>query len=111
MIEALGEPADGLFGLAFIGGGADLEGIGPFLDAADGDIGGGGHLVAHEVLENHANLLPETLEIVFAQVASIEKDLTFGGIVQAGEQLDDGGFALAVFFDDGDALGRSEFEI
>ena len=46
----------------------------------------------------------QIVEVVFAQVDAVEQDLAFGGIVEARDQLDDGGFALAVFADQGDAL-------
>ncbi len=74
------------------------------LDAAHGDVFARGHLVAHEVLEDDADLGVQIGKIVFAQIDAIEQDLPLGRIVEPRNQLDDGGFALAVFADQRDAL-------
>ncbi len=36
--------------------------------------------------------------------------MAFGGVVEAGDELDDGGFALSVFADEGNALAGGEGE-
>src|SRR5207248_1083213 len=46
-----------------------------------------------------------------AQVHSVEQDLTFGGIVEPGNQLDNGGFALAVLADQSDPLTGTKLEV
>src|ERR1700735_2270963 len=68
------------------------------------------HFVAHELLENYADLRPQAFQIVFAEGCAIEKNLSFGGVVQSREQLDDGGLSLAVLTDDGNPLRRPKFE-
>ena len=74
------------------------------VDAADGDVLPRGHLVAHEVLEDDADLAMEIFELVVAEVHAVEQDLPFGRVVETRDQLDDGGLALAVLADQCDAL-------
>ena len=81
------------------------------FDLADADILADGHFVAHEILEDDAHLAMQIVERVFAQVDAVEKDLTFGGIVEARDELDDGGFALTVFADECDALAGLDGEV
>ena len=50
-------------------------------------------------------------QVIFAKVDAVEQDLPFGRIVKPGEQLDDGGLALAVFADKRDPLAGMQVEI
>ena len=74
------------------------------FDAAHGDVFARRHFVAHEVLKDDADLGVQVGQVVLAQIDAIEQDLAFGGIVEPRDELDDGGLALAVFADQGDAL-------
>ena len=94
-----------------MGGDLDLAFAKCSFDATHSDILPGGHLEAHEVLEDDANLAVEVGQVVVAQVDTVEQDLAFGRIVEAGDELDDCGFALAVFADQGDAFAGSKREI
>ena len=69
------------------------------------------HLVAHEVLEDDAHFAMQVLDGVLAQIDAVEQDLAFGGVVEARDQLDHGGLALAVFADQGDALAGLDGEV
>ena len=48
------------------------------FDAPDGDVFARRHLVAHEVLEDDANLAIQVVQVIFAQVDSVEQNLPFG---------------------------------
>ena len=81
------------------------------LRCAHGDVFAGSHLVAHEILKDHADLAIQIVEVVFAKIDPIEQDLSFGGIVESGDQFDDGGFAFAVLADQRDSLARLKREV
>ena len=53
----------------------------------------------------------QVVEVVLAQVDAVEKDLSFRGIVEAGDELDHGGLALAVFSNEGNAFSGLNGEI
>src|SRR5262249_8926119 len=82
-----------------------------FVDAADANILQGAHIVPHEILEDDGNLAGVVVQVVLAQVHAVEKNRAFRRIIEAREQLDDGGFALAVFADKGHAFALIEAEI
>ena len=77
----------------------------------DRNVLAGRHLVAHEVLEDDADLSVEGFQVVFAKVDSIQQDLPFRGIVQPSQQLDDRGLALPIFSDERDALAGMQMKI
>ncbi len=81
------------------------------FDAAHCDVFARGHFVAHEVLKDDADLGVQIGQVVFAQVDAIEQNLAFGRIVEARDQLDDGGLSLAVLADQSHALSGAEREI
>ena len=81
------------------------------FNAAHGDVFARRHLVAHEVLEDDADLRVQIVQVVFAQIDAIEQNLAFGRIVEPRDELDDGGLALAVFADERDALAGAEGEV
>src|SRR5216684_1977869 len=66
------------------------------LDAANRYVFTSGHFIAHEILEDDADLTMQILQVVLAKIDSIEQDLPLSGIVQPGHQLYDGGLALAI---------------
>ena len=111
LVVASGEFGDDGVGEAFLGGGFDVGLVVLLIDTADGDVLTGGHFEAHEVLEDDADVAVEIFEGVVAEVDAVEEDLAFGGIVEARNEFDDGGFALAVFADEGDALAGGEGEV
>src|SRR5690242_11209496 len=74
------------------------------LDLADRDILVEAHVVADEILKDDTHRLPHRREVVVAQVATIEQNLSFGGIVQAAEELHESGLAGAVQSDQCHAL-------
>src|ERR1039458_4399380 len=70
------------------------------------------HFVFHEVLKDDSDLGVQIVQVVFTKINSVQQNLPFSGIVEPRNQLDDGGFALAVFANQCDALvsvqGESE---
>ena len=53
-------------------------------------------LVADEVLEDHADAAPQGLGLPLLQGGAVQQDAALLGLVQAGQQLDEGGLAAAV---------------
>jgi hypothetical protein len=53
----------------------------------------------------------QVFEGILAQVDAVEQDLPLGGIVEPRDELDDGGLALAVLADQGDALSGREVRL
>ena len=104
---------DNRIGKALVSGEFDLSvGIGGF-HSTDGNVFLGGHLEAHEILKDDANLTMQVGQLVLAEIDAVEEDLAFGGVVEAGDELDDSGLALAVLADEGDAFAgrKSEIEV
>ena len=76
LIVALGQLADHLLGEGSSSAAARMRnGLLRLFDAADADIFRCGHLVAHEILEDDADFLPQVVEVVFAQIDAVEQDL------------------------------------
>ena len=94
-----------------MGGDFDVALLVGLIDAADGDVFARGHLEAHEVLKDDADVAVEIFEGVLAQVDAVEQDLSFGGIVESGDEFDDGGLALAVLADQRDSFAGRESEV
>src|SRR5580698_8893588 len=55
------------------------------------------HLVAGEILEDHADALAQNGLVPILQIEPVEKDAAACRLVQPGEQLDQSGLARAVF--------------
>src|SRR5437660_2953039 len=81
------------------------------LNTPDRDVFPRCHLVTHEVLEDYADFAIQVLQIVLAQVDSIQQNLAFGRIVKARQQLHDRRLALTILADQRHALSRPEMEI
>ncbi len=72
LIVAFGELGNDGVGEAFVCGGFDLALLMLVVDAAYGDVFARGHLVAHEVLEDDADLVVEVFEGVLAEIFAIQ---------------------------------------
>src|SRR4029077_8861648 len=86
------------------------EGVDMFY-APDGDVFAGGHLIAHEILEYDANLAVEVVQVVFAQVDSIEQNLSFHRVIKTGQEFGHRRLSLTVFADQSYTLSRPQNEI
>ena len=64
-----------------------------------------------EILEYHGEERLIFLIAVFADVDAVERDCALGGVVQAAEQLDHGGFAAAIPAHHGHALAHAQREV
>ena len=65
----------------------DAPAIVPRFDTANGDVVCGRQVITHEVLEDHADVRPQPLEVVLTQVVTIEQDASLVRVVEPGEQL------------------------
>ena len=88
----------------------DARAIVARLDAADGDVVGGGQVIAHEVLEDDADVGAQREEVVFAQVVAVEQDAALVRVVEPREQLDQRGLAGAVLADQREDLAGAQVE-
>ena len=81
------------------------------LDPPDANVLARSHLVTHEILENYSDLPIQILQVVLAEVDSIQQHLSLNRIVEPGQQLHDCRLSLAVFADQGDTLARPQAEV
>jgi hypothetical protein len=65
-----------------------------YFNAAHFDIFTGRHFVAHEILKNDADLSVKVGNVVFAQIDSVQQNLSLCGVIEPRDQLDDCGFAV-----------------
>ena len=91
-----GSFADDLVRQAALGGGDDARAVVARLDAADGDVVRGGEVIAHEILEDDADIGANREQVVLAQIVPVEQDAAFVRIVEPRQQLDQRGLAGAV---------------
>ena len=82
-----------------------------FADATDGDIFPRRHFIAHEILKDYSNFAMQIFQIVVAKIDSIQQNLAFGGVVEAGDQFYDRRLALSVFANQGQPFIGMEGEI
>ena len=68
-------------------------------------------MVAHEVLEDHADAGAHVVQVVVAQVAPVQQDPALVGVVQPRQQLHQRGLAGAVLADQRQHLARGELEV
>ena len=88
-----------------------LEIVTSGIDLADRNVLVEGEVVADEVLEYHADRLPERREIVFAEVDPVEQNAPLGRIVEACHQLGERRLARAVLTDQRNPLMRSALQV
>ena len=79
-------------------------------DASDRDIVARREVVAHEILEDDADAAAQVLDVVFAEVMTVEQYTALVRVVQAGQQLHQRGLARAVLADQRHDLPRPERE-
>src|SRR5258708_9197632 len=97
LLVGSGQATNNILGHALACGDPQQVKIVNLFNAADRYVLAGGHFIAHEILEDDADLTMQILQVVLAKIDSIEQDLSIRGIVQPGHQLDDSGLALAIF--------------
>src|SRR5271165_3082365 len=103
--------ANHLVGQTLLGGQLNQRQIVDLVNTSDPNVFAGRHFVAHEILKDNANLPIQALQAIFAKVNAIEKYLPLEGVVQARQQLDDGGLALAILSDERHPLARPKMKI
>ena len=80
------------------------------LDLTDADVLAQDEIVAHEILEDDADVFAETVEVVVAEIDPIQEDSALVGIVEARQQLHQRRLPGAVFPYQRDALMWLECE-
>src|SRR5690242_2914517 len=80
------------------------------FDAPESDVLDNTHVIAHVVLKDDTNFLPQLFDFVVAKIHSIQKDDARRGIVQARKKLYESGFACAIFSHQRYALTRIDTE-
>src|SRR5271170_415020 len=81
------------------------------VDTAYGDVLSCCHLEAHEVLKDDTDISVQIFNGIFPQVNTVQQYLSFGGVVEARDQLDYGCLTLAVFSYEGDPFAGRKCEI
>lgn len=74
------------------------------MQIAIGDIVGNGRFIAIERLKDNGELLIQIIKGHLANVRSINANAALVGIIEAGNQLDEGCFARAILAHNGDGL-------
>ena len=80
------------------------------LDAPHRDVFPEQEVIANEILENDADVLPEAGHVVFPEVAAVEQDPPFSRVVEAHQQLGKRRLAGAVLPDQREPVTRLERE-
>ena len=81
------------------------------VDAAHGDVLPRRHVVAHEVLEDDADLAVQIFDAVVAQIDTVEQDAPGGRIVLTRQQFHDRRLALSVGANQRDALAEPDTQV
>src|SRR5439155_4339161 len=66
------------------------------VHAAEADVFAHAELILVEILEDDADATAQRLGLPLAQIAAVEQDAAFAGLVEARQKLDEGGLAGAV---------------
>ena len=106
-----GSALDHFVGQRAARGVADAGAVVHRVDLADADVLARGQVVAHEVLEDHADVRAQVVQVVVAQVAAIEQDAAFIRVVEPRQQLHQRGLAGAVLADQRQHFAGAQFEI
>ena len=106
---AVAEPGDEVVGIGGPGGGDDfiLGGAGPAVADVLGDGAGEEDVVLHD----DSDLAADGLDVVGGDGFVVDEDFAGGGIVEAGEEGDDGAFAGAAGADEGDHFAGLDGEV
>src|SRR4029079_10107211 len=81
------------------------------IDLANADVLVESHVVADEVLKDHANSASETRQVVVLQIDPIERNPPLGRIVEPGQQFGDRRFPGAILPNKRHPLARAERKI
>ncbi len=108
-VVALGQVLDEVVGTCQLGRGDDFGVAG--LGASVADVVH--HRVAKEetVLQHHADLPAQRVELNVAHVDAVDRHLAAGHVVEAGQQVDQRRLARARWPDDGDGLARCGHQV
>ncbi len=110
LVVAARKRVDHFVGEASLRGLDDARTIVARLDASDRDVVGGSQVIAHEVLEDDADVGAQREQVVLAQVVAVEQDASLVGIVEARQELHQRGLAGAVLAHQRQHLARAQKE-
>src|SRR5215211_5705178 len=91
-------------------GSSRMRSCAPRIDAPHGDVLRGREVVAHEVLEDDADVLAQLREVVVAQVVAVEEDPPLVRVVEPREELDERRLPRPVLADEREDLARAQRE-
>ena len=80
------------------------------FDLADADIFAHDKIISHEILEDDADVLSQTVQVVIPEIDAVEQNAPLVGVVEAREQLHQRRLARTVLPHQSDALVRLECE-
>ncbi len=106
--EGTGEGSDEVADVDLVGGVFELPVGDP--GGAEADVVGDGAGEEEGVLEDDAEALAESVEILLTDVDAVDEDIAVLDVVEAHHQGGDGGFAGAGVADDGGGLARGDAE-
>ena len=110
-VEAGRQRVDGVGDARALGRTAQHGRLARRVHRADRDVVRGRQLVPDEVLEDHADLAAPRGDVEVGQVRAVHREAARGGLVQAGEQLDQRRLARAVDADDRRAQPRGQLQV
>src|ERR1700744_4100134 len=90
---------------------ANLEDVARGFNASHADVFGGRHVVAHEILKDSSDLVPQRVQVIIAKIDAIEENFAFGRIVEPSEKLGERRFSLAVFSHERNPLVRLDHQV
>src|SRR5579864_7300983 len=92
--------------VALHGGRPNLENIARSFNPSHANVFGGRHVIAHEILKDGSDFVPQRVQVVIAKIDAIEENFAFGGVVEPGEKLGERRFSLPIFPDESYPLMR-----
>src|SRR5580700_3234155 len=111
LVIAFRQFSDQVFRIALHCGRANLENITRSFNPSHANVFGGRHVIAHEILKDSPDLVPQRVEVIIAKIDTVEQDLSFRWVVEPGEQFRERRFSLAVFSDKSYPLVRLDHQI
>src|ERR1700675_4174369 len=111
LVVTQGQSRDGLICHAFSCRTLQQVQISDSFDPPNRYVFESGHFIAHEILKDHANLAMQVFQVVLAKIDTIQQNLSFCRIVEAGNQLHDGGFALTIFANQREPFAEKKLKI
>src|SRR5580704_18830330 len=111
LVIAFRQFSNQVFRIALHCGGANLENIARGFNPSHADIFGGRHVIAHEILKDSSDLVPQRVQVIIAKIDAIQENFAFRWVIEPGEKLGERRFSLPVFPDQRNPLVWLDHEI